>query len=85
MKVEISEDQNILTVDGVEYEAKLNDARPHQSFCKTCVFSLSNQFCEIATQAPWKVNPSDLRLCESPYRNDGKSIYWVKKGMQNES
>jgi hypothetical protein len=78
MKVEISEDQNTLTVDGVEYEAKLNDSWPYKPSCKSCVF-YDNGFCKIGMETPLGVNASDLRRCEYPYRNDGKSIFWIKK------
>lgn len=81
MKVEISEDQNVLTVDGVEYEAKPNDKKPHQS-CKSCAFYYGNDFCKIGLETPSVLNPSDLRRCEYPYRNDGKSIFWVKKKVE---
>ena len=81
MKIKISEDQNTLTVDGEEYEAKLNNARPHQSSCLSCVF-YDKGFCEIATKKPVGVNASDLRRCEWPYRRDMRSIFWVKKEAQ---
>jgi len=84
MKVEISEDQNTLTVDGVEYEAKLNNAKPHES-CKSCVFLYDGFFCKIAMETPSGLNPSDVRHCEYPYRNDGKSIFWVKKEVEQMS
>jgi len=83
MKVEISEDQNTLTVDGVEYEAKLNDVWPHKPSCKSCAF-YDNGFCKIGLETPLGVNASDLRRCEYPYRNDGKSIYWVKKEVEQD-
>jgi len=78
MKVEISEDQNTLTVDGVEYEAKLNNERPHKSSCLSCVFH-DKGFCEIAMKKPVGVNASDLRRCEWPYRRDMRSIFWIEK------
>jgi len=78
MKVEISEDQNTLTVDGVEYEAKLNNAKSFSSACKSCAF-YDNGFCKIGLETPLGLNASNVRHCEYPYRNDGKSIYWIKK------
>jgi len=78
MKIEISEDQNTLTVDGVEYEAKLNDGWPYKSSCKSCAF-YENCFCKIGLETPLGVNASDLRRCEYPYRNDGNSIIWIKQ------
>ena len=81
MKIEISEDQNNLTVDGEEYEAQLNNARPHKSSCLSCVF-YDKGFCQIAMKKPVGVNASDLRRCEWPYRRDMRSIFWVKKEAQ---
>lgn len=81
MKIEISEDQNTLTVDGEEYEAKLNNARPHKSSCLSCVF-YDKGFCQIAMKKPVGVNASDLRRCEWPYRRDMRSIYWTKKQVK---
>jgi len=83
MKVEISADQNTLTVDGVEYEAKPNDKKPHQS-CKSCAFLSDGFFCKIAMETPMSLNASDVRHCEYPYRNDGKSIFWVKKEVEQD-
>jgi len=80
MKVEISADQNTLTVDGVEYEAKLDDSNLHR--CLSCDFLDKGFFCKIATETPSGLNPSDVRHCEHPYRNDGKSIFWVKKKVE---
>lgn len=77
MKVEISADQNTLTVDGIEYEAKLDDSNLHR--CLSCAFLDKGFFCKIATETPLGVNASDVRHCEYPYRNDGKSIFWIKK------
>lgn len=78
MKVEISEDQNTLTVDGIEYEAKLNNERPHKSSCLSCVF-YDKGFCQIAMKKPVGVNASDLRRCEWPYRRDMRPIFWIEK------
>lgn len=85
MKVEISEDQNVLTVNGVEYEAKPNNAISPKSACKSCAFLGDGFFCKIAMETPLGVNASDLRRCEYPYRNDGKSIFWVKKEAEQVS
>jgi len=80
-KFKLSDDQNTLTVDGVEYEAKLNDKKPHQS-CKSCAFLSDGFFCKIAMETPMGLNASDVRHCEYPYRNDEKSIFWVKKEVE---
>jgi len=83
MKVEISEDQNTLTVDDVEYEAKLNDSWPYKPSCKSCAF-YDNGFCKIGLETPLGLNASDVRRCEYPYRNDGKSIFWIKKEVEQD-
>jgi len=82
MKVEISADQNTLTVDGVEYEAKPNNAISPKSACKSCAFLSDGFFCKIGMETPLGLNASDVRHCEYPYRNDEKSIFWVKKEVE---
>jgi len=80
MKVEISEDQNTLTVDRIEYEAKLDDSSLHH--CLSCAFLDKGFFCKIAMETPMGLNASDVRHCEYPYRNDKKSIFWMKKEVE---
>lgn len=82
MKVEISKDQNTLTVDGIEYEANLNDAWPYKPSCKSCAFWVDGFFCKIAVEAPLDLNARDVRRCEHPYRKDGKTIFWIKRSKK---
>lgn len=67
MKVEISEDQNTLTVDGVEYEAKI------EFYCKGCAFS------DTANYGICMIRPMSMRKCTEHSRLDEKSIIWIKK------
>lgn len=60
--LELSEDQNNLTVDGVKYEAV-----PHRS-CNTCVFIDSSTIC---------INRA-MSKCASSERKDNRSIVWHK-------
>jgi len=83
MKVEISENQNTLKVDGVEYDAKLDDSNLHR--CLSCAFLNKGFFCKIGVETPLGLNASNVRRCEYQYRNDGKSIFWVKKEVEQMS
>jgi len=67
MKVKISEDQNTLTVDGVEYEAKTGG-----NLCYECSFWDDNNFggCSIGSMFNGHCAPTT--------RRDGKSIFWAK-------
>lgn len=68
MKVEISEDQNTLIANGVEYEARTGG-----HVCDDCSFWHINSFagCSIGGMAFSKCAPKN--------RADGKSIHWIKK------
>ena len=70
MKVEISIDQNTLTVDGVEYEAKVAEK------CVGCSFTaVINQNRECLLQ----LNSIQNRYCTAMTRNDEIGIIWIKK------
>jgi len=71
MKVEISEDQNTLIANGVEYEAKTGG-----HVCDDCSFWHINSFagCSIGGMAFSKCAPKN--------RADGKSIHWIKKEIE---
>jgi len=73
MKVEISEDQNTLIANGVEYEAKTGG-----HVCDDCSFWRINSFagCSIGGMAFSKCAPKN--------RVDEKSIHWVKKEVEQD-
>lgn len=72
MKIEISQDQNTLTIDSEVYEAKPITTR-HP--CGDCAFNVPFSHaipieCEITATAGY---------CYSSFRNNKKNIVWVKK------
>ncbi len=68
MKVEISEDQNTLTVDGVEHEAK-----PVNCGCVGCAFDK-----ELMCSYP-RIHNSDTSFCFGFSRNTDEDIIWVER------
>jgi len=71
MKIEISEDQNTLIANGVEYEARTSGHA-----CDDCSFWRVDSFggCLIGGMAFSKCAPKN--------RADGKSIHWIKKEVE---
>lgn len=70
MRIEMSEDRNTLTVDGIKYEPK--DWVPQPLSCQGCDLETKNGQCSIAIP-----KRSDARIrCGTPARD--KDIVWVK-------
>ena len=76
MKIEISLDQNTLTVDGVVYEA-----RPDQDCCTNCAFEIQNEWGDWVCGQPFTENWRRT-ACISTDRDDNKTIVWSKKEVK---
>lgn len=70
MKIELSKDQNILTIDDAVYEAK-----PAKSVCRGCEFEAQyHHVCNHPYGDDWQAT-----ACIGSSRNNGQDIIWVEK------
>lgn len=83
MKIELSPDQNTLTLNGIEYEARV-ESGPYP--CERC--ALYKDGCFIANNWPdddskMPFDYDSYGMCNSESRDDLEEIYWVKKEVKN--